>query len=78
LAKIYKTVEVVREEAKRRELPLGGKFITVAKEDVPKFYDDFYRTRPSLSSANANVDPLCVRLSTSKPLIKNNTLTHFP
>jgi hypothetical protein len=22
---------------------LGGKLLTVAKEDVPKFYDDFYR-----------------------------------
>jgi alpha-glucosidase (family GH31 glycosyl hydrolase) len=43
LAKTYKTVEVVREDAKRRNLPLGGKLVAVAKEDVPKFYDDFYR-----------------------------------
>ena len=43
LAKTYKTVEVVREDAVRRYLPLGGKMTVVAKEDVFKFYDDFYR-----------------------------------
>jgi hypothetical protein len=43
LATTYKTVEVVREDAKRRNLPLGGKLVAVAKEDVPRFYDDFYR-----------------------------------
>jgi hypothetical protein len=43
LAKKYKTVEVVREDAERRNLPLGGKMTVVAEEDVPKFYDDFYR-----------------------------------
>lgn len=43
IAKTYKTVEVVREDAERRNLPLGGKMTVVAKEDVPKFYDDFYR-----------------------------------
>lgn len=39
----YKTVEVVREDAKRRNLPLGGSMIVVAKEHVERFYDDFYR-----------------------------------
>ncbi|KAF4635078.1 hypothetical protein G7Y89_g3021 [Cudoniella acicularis] len=43
LAKTYKTVEVVREDAKRRNLPLGGKMTVVAKEDVQKFYNDFYQ-----------------------------------
>lgn len=43
LAKTYKTVEVVREEADRRNLPLGGKMTAIAKEDVGQFYDDFYR-----------------------------------
>ncbi|KAK4066339.1 hypothetical protein Trihar35433_6766 [Trichoderma harzianum] len=43
LAKKYKTVEVVREEAKRRNLPLGGKMTVIAKEDVPQFYEDFYQ-----------------------------------
>lgn len=43
IAQTYKTVEVVREDAKRRNLPLGGKLTVVAKEDVKKFYDDFYR-----------------------------------
>ncbi|KAG4439088.1 hypothetical protein IFR05_005430 [Cadophora sp. M221] len=43
IAKTYKTVEVVREDAERRNLPLGGKMTVVAKEDVAKFYDDFYR-----------------------------------
>jgi hypothetical protein len=43
IAKTYKTVEVVREDAERRNLPLGGKMTVVAKEDVGKFYDDFYR-----------------------------------
>ncbi|KAL6892728.1 family 36 glycoside hydrolase [Trichoderma longibrachiatum] len=42
IAKKYKTVEVEREEAKRRNLPLGGKMTVIAKEDVEKFYDDFY------------------------------------
>ena len=43
LATTYKTVDVVREDAERRNLPLGGKLISVAKEDIPRFYDDFYR-----------------------------------
>lgn len=43
LAKNYKTEEVVREDSNRRFLPLGGKMTVVAKEDVQKFYDDFYR-----------------------------------
>jgi hypothetical protein len=43
LAKTYKTEEVVREDAKRRNLPLGGKMTVVGKEDVARFYDDFYR-----------------------------------
>ncbi|KAK0113570.1 hypothetical protein ONS95_013820 [Cadophora gregata] len=43
IAKTYKTLEVVREDAERRNLPLGGKMTVVAKEDVTKFYDDFYR-----------------------------------
>ncbi|KAB5549909.1 raffinose synthase Sip1 [Coniochaeta sp. 2T2.1] len=43
IAKTYKTVEVVREDSVRRNLPLGGKMTVVAKEDVAKFYDDFYR-----------------------------------
>jgi hypothetical protein len=42
IAKTYKTKEVVREDAKRRNLPLGGKMTVVDKEDVSKFYDDFY------------------------------------
>ena len=43
LATTYKTVEVTREDAERRNLPLGGKLLAVAREDVPRFYDDFYR-----------------------------------
>jgi hypothetical protein len=43
IAKTYKTREVVREDAERRNLPLGGKMTVVDKEDVGKFYDDFYR-----------------------------------
>ncbi|KAM0467006.1 hypothetical protein ACHAPV_000518 [Trichoderma viride] len=43
LAKKYKTIEVVREEAKRRNLPLGGKMTVIAKDDVRQFYDDFYQ-----------------------------------
>lgn len=42
LAKKYKTEQVVREDSNRRQLPLGGKMTVVAKEDVQKFYDDFY------------------------------------
>jgi hypothetical protein len=43
IAQTYKTVDVVREDAERRNLPLGGKLTAVAKEDVARFYDDFYR-----------------------------------
>lgn len=43
IAKRYKTVEVVRENSERRNLPLGGKITVVSKEDAHKFYDDFYR-----------------------------------
>ncbi|GFP56677.1 probable galactinol-sucrose galactosyltransferase 6 [Trichoderma asperellum] len=43
LAKKYKTIEVIREEAKRRNLPLGGKMTVIAKDDVHQFYDDFYQ-----------------------------------
>lgn len=43
LAKKYKTDVVVREDQNRRWLPLGGKMTVVAKEDVHKFYDDFYK-----------------------------------
>jgi len=42
IAQAYKTVEVVREDAERRNLPLGGKLTAVAKEDVGRFYNDFY------------------------------------
>ncbi|KAF7328418.1 Raffinose synthase Sip1 [Mycena venus] len=42
IAKTYKTVEVVREDALSRNLPLNGKMTVVAKEDVDKFYNDFY------------------------------------
>jgi hypothetical protein len=43
IAQTYKTVDIVREDAQRRNLPLGGKMKVVAKEDVSRFYDDFYR-----------------------------------
>ena len=43
LANTYKTVQVERKEADRRNLPLGGIMTAIAKEDVGKFYDDFYR-----------------------------------
>ncbi|KAM0504148.1 hypothetical protein ACHAP8_002553 [Fusarium lateritium] len=43
LAKTYKTIKVTREEADRRNLPLGGKMTVIAQEDVSRFYNDFYR-----------------------------------
>ncbi|KAF4972632.1 hypothetical protein FZEAL_9557 [Fusarium zealandicum] len=43
IAKTYKTIEVDREDADRRNLPLGGKMTVVAEEDVSRFYNDFYR-----------------------------------
>ncbi|KAF4999207.1 hypothetical protein FGRMN_2666 [Fusarium graminum] len=43
LARTYKTIEVTREDADRRNLPLGGKMTVIAQEDVNRFYDDFYR-----------------------------------
>ncbi|KJZ71545.1 hypothetical protein HIM_09083 [Hirsutella minnesotensis 3608] len=43
IAKTYKTVEVMSDESKRRNLPLGGSRTVVAEEDVEQFYEDFYR-----------------------------------
>ena len=43
IARTYKTLQVARAESKRRNLPLGGGMTVIAKEDVHKFYDDFYR-----------------------------------
>ncbi|GKT43211.1 putative galactose dehydrogenase galD [Colletotrichum spaethianum] len=43
IAQQYKTIDVVREDAERRNLPLGGKMTVVAKEDVDRFYNDFYK-----------------------------------
>ncbi|KAL8304810.1 hypothetical protein RB597_004159 [Gaeumannomyces tritici] len=42
ISRSYKTVEVLRKEAKRRNFPMGGKMTVVAKDDVDRFYDDFY------------------------------------
>ncbi|KAF3342470.1 hypothetical protein VdG2_09430 [Verticillium dahliae VDG2] len=42
LAKDYKTLQVLREESERRELPLGGNMTVIAKDDVNRFYNDFY------------------------------------
>jgi len=42
IARKYKTVEVVREDAERRNLPMGGKMTVVAAEDAGRFYNDFY------------------------------------
>ncbi|KAK6717835.1 hypothetical protein SNK05_001012 [Fusarium graminearum] len=43
LAETYKTIEVTREDADRRNLPLGGKMTVIAQEDVSRFYNDFYK-----------------------------------
>ena len=43
IAKAYKTREVLRVDAARRNLPLGGNMTVVDKEDVGQFYDDFYQ-----------------------------------
>lgn len=42
IAKTYETIKVDREDVKD-DLPLGGKITVVAKEDVSRFYRDFYR-----------------------------------
>ncbi|KAM0520908.1 hypothetical protein ACHAPS_006628 [Verticillium nonalfalfae] len=42
IAKDYKTLQVLREESERRELPLGGSMTVIAKDDVNRFYNDFY------------------------------------
>ncbi|PQE06033.1 raffinose synthase Sip1 protein [Rutstroemia sp. NJR-2017a BBW] len=42
IAAAYKTVDIVRQDSERRNLPLGGKMTVVAKEDVQRFYNDFY------------------------------------
>lgn len=43
LAKNYKTIQVKREDPDPHNLPLDGVMTVVAKEDVDRFYDDFYR-----------------------------------
>lgn len=42
LAKTYDSVRVVREDAERRNLPLGGAMTVVSGKDVGRFYNDFY------------------------------------
>lgn len=42
IAKEYKTVQVVRKDERRRDFPMGGETTVVAKEDVNRFYNDFY------------------------------------
>ena len=42
LASKYKTIEVMREEYLRRNFPMGGKMTIIAKDDVHRFYEDFY------------------------------------
>lgn len=42
IAKKYKTVEVLREDNERRNLPLGGMMTVVAAEDAQRMYNDFY------------------------------------
>ncbi|RDW82573.1 glycoside hydrolase-2 [Coleophoma cylindrospora] len=56
IARNYKTVQVVREDAERRNLPLGGKLTVVAAEDVPRFYDDFYRFLSSCGIDSVKTD----------------------
>lgn len=42
LAKTYDSIRVVREDAERRNLPLGGAMTVVSEKDVGRFYNDFY------------------------------------
>lgn len=42
LAKTYKTIELDRQDAGDGELPLGGKMTVIARDDVARFYTDFY------------------------------------
>ncbi|KAK3335977.1 glycoside hydrolase superfamily [Cercophora scortea] len=43
LAQTYRTVEVERTDFAPDSLPVDGKMTVVAKEDVARFYNDFYR-----------------------------------
>jgi len=43
LSKAYKTVDVVREDVDPRNLPIDATMTIVAKEDVARFYQDFYQ-----------------------------------
>lgn len=57
LAKRYRTIEVVRgEDSSRKNIPLGGKMTVIAKEDVHKFYDDFYRFLSESGVAGVKTD----------------------
>ncbi|KHE89986.1 glycoside hydrolase family 36 protein [Neurospora crassa] len=57
LAKRYRTIEVVRgEDSSRKNIPLGGKMTVIAKEDIHKFYDDFYRFLSESGVAGVKTD----------------------
>jgi hypothetical protein len=43
IAQTYKTTEVLRIDGLRRNLDMGGPMTVVAKDDVFRMYDDFYR-----------------------------------
>jgi len=46
IAKKYKTREVVRKDAERRNLPLGGKMAVVDKDDVVDFMMNSINSSP--------------------------------
>ncbi|KAI6246211.1 putative galactinol--sucrose galactosyltransferase 6 [Erysiphe necator] len=51
LAKLYSTSKIVRTDTEKQNLPIDGKITVIAKEDVMKFYNEFYRF---LSSCGIN------------------------
>jgi hypothetical protein len=77
LAKKYKTVEAVREDSKRRNLPLGGNMTVIAKEDVNTFYNDFYRFLSSCGIDGAKTDAQFMIDTWESPKIRRELIFEY-
>lgn len=68
LAQTYKTVDVIRENNPKRDIDLEGHTTVIAKEDVSKFYDDFYRflSESGIDAVKADVQFMVDTLASAK------------
>ncbi|KAI5467333.1 glycoside hydrolase superfamily [Mariannaea sp. PMI_226] len=60
IAKSYKTIEVTREDVDADYLPIVGKMTVIAKEDLSRFYDDFYKFLSDCGIDAVKTDAQCM------------------